>query len=118
MPMYCYTSDDGDYIHDIFPMNRRPKTVTVEGKDFFRSGICIHSGTRSNDPWPQHSCAMGVGVGQVQSAERKAAEAGVPTKFDPGTGDAIFTSRKHRRDFCKVNGFFDRDAGYGDPTPD
>lgn len=117
MPMYCFTSDDGVFVHDLYPMNDIPATVTVEGRMFLRQEICLHSGLQSSDPWPQNSCAMGVGLDQVKSAERRASEAGVPTKFHPGTGDAIFTSRKHRHDFCRVNGFFDRDAGYGDPTP-
>lgn len=117
MPMYCFTSDDGVVFHDLYPMGDIPKTVTVGGKKFHRMEICVHSGVRGNDPWPQYSCAVGVGVDQVNSAERGAAEAGVPTKFHPLSGDAIFTSRKHRNDFCKALGFFDGDAGYGDPTP-
>lgn len=63
------------------------------------------------------SVAIGVHPSQVEDAQREAAAVGVPTEYDPKTGDAIFTSREHRKRLCKALGYFDRDAGYGDPTP-
>jgi len=39
---------------------------------------------------------------------------GVPTQFDPRTGQAIFTDRSHRKRYLAARGFIDRNAGYGD----
>jgi hypothetical protein len=63
------------------------------------------------------SIALGVPPSQVEDAQREAAAVGVPTEYDPRTGEAIFTSRGHRKRLCEKLGYFDRDAGYGDPAP-
>lgn len=118
MPNYCFTSDDGDYTHEVFPISKRPKTITVEGKVFHRNVICEHSRISSANPWPQKSCALGVGTDQIESAEKKAWESGVPLTFDRSTGDAIIRDNQHRNQVLEVLGMHDNDAGYGQRVPD
>ena len=67
--------------------------------------------------WPMHSWAAGVHPSQRKEAYDESVRVGVPTQFD-ANGDAIFTSRKHRKDYCKAKGLCDWNAGYGDPEPD
>ncbi|MBN1460881.1 MAG: hypothetical protein JXA57_15215 [Armatimonadetes bacterium] len=62
------------------------------------------------------SMAAGVDPSQVDEARRQSVEMGVPTDFTPD-GDAIFTSRSHRKRYCEKVGLHDRDGGYGDPSP-
>lgn len=65
--------------------------------------------------YPMRSMACGVLPEQVAEAERGWMEAGVPTKFDPKTGDAIFTSPRHRTMHIQKRGLTDRD-GFGTTT--
>lgn len=70
-------------------------------------------GHRSNC-WPMYSDAAGINPEQRQQATEGARKAGVPTEFTRD-GRAIFTSQKHRRDYCRLLGFHDRNGSYGDP---
>lgn len=74
-------------------------------------------GVPSDSAWPMHSYALGVNPDQRGEAYEHSKEIGVPTQFDR-KGDAVFKSRKHRKDYCNAAGFYDRDAGYGDAAPD
>lgn len=65
--------------------------------------------------YPMRSMACGVLPEQAAEAERGWAEAGVPTRFDPKTGDAIFTSPRHRTRHLQKRGLIDRD-GFGTTT--
>lgn len=67
--------------------------------------------------WPMESTAMGCNPSEVARMEAHSREAGVPTHFNPETGDAILVSRTHRRQYAEVIGLIDRNAGPGDPTP-
>ncbi len=66
--------------------------------------------------WPMESWALGVGEHEVKAAEARLRKAGVPTHFNPNTGDAILTSRAHRNQVLRALGFVDRSGGYGDYT--
>lgn len=69
---------------------------------------------RKVSTWPMKSEAMGCHPSQVGEAMAEAAKRGVPTEFT-ATGEAIFTSKAHRKLYCESHGYFDRDASYGDP---
>lgn len=117
MPMYCFTSDDGTFVHKVFSIAGRPKTVTEGGKLFIRNVICEHSKMSSVNPWPQFSCALGVGVDQIDSAERAAHDAGVALTYDRKTGDAKIESNQHRNTVLEMLELHDRDACYGQRAP-
>jgi hypothetical protein len=67
--------------------------------------------------WPMESDAAGVAVDQVDECAAYVRERGVPTEFNPKTGNPIFTSQRHRKRFCEVTNLYDRNAGFGDATP-
>lgn len=99
-----------------YPSNKIPKTVRCEH--------CTRRARRSLGAmmapagnFPMTSSAAGVYPGQIDEAIRKSREPGmVPIEFD-GEGDAIFSSRKHRKDYCESVGLYDKDGGIGDPMP-
>ena len=66
--------------------------------------------------WPMESEALGVHPSQIADATEHARSIGIPTEFTPD-GLAILRDREHRRRYCEAVGVFDRNAGYGDPTP-
>ena len=70
---------------------------------------------KCNHMWPMVSDAVAVMPNQIQEAAEAARKHGVPTDFTP-KGQPIFTSPRHRRDYCeRVRGVVDRNAGYSDP---
>ncbi len=64
-----------------------------------------------------HSDALAVHPDQISDAEKDAAVKGVQTDFDK-EGRPIFRSRQHRSKYLRAYGYYDKDAGYGDPAPD
>lgn len=115
MPTYCYTSDDGtQHIERIYPMGKAPRILDIDGLTFKRDFRGELSPRACTGNWPMYSDAAGVHPDQIKEAYEKSVKDGVPTQFTPD-GRAIFTSRKHRKDYCRTIGMHDRNGGYGDP---
>jgi len=115
MPRYGYKDNEGNVIFRVYPMGKIPKFFTLGGKKFKRDIRSEHASFK-NTPgnWPMASDAAGVHPDQIQEASRVAVEKGVPTNFTPD-GRAVFTSRQHRKAYCRTIGLHDRNGGYGDP---
>ena len=64
--------------------------------------------------WPLKSDAAGVHPSQANEFRKDSMQRGVPTEFDKETGQAVFTSRKHRAQYLKAYGMHDKSGGYGD----
>lgn len=117
MPTYCYTSESGETRDIRFPWGTAPEHVQMD--DGFEgrrdraaegSGVKFHPGN-----WPMESEALAVHPDQVKEASMAADAAGVPTEFKKN-GRVVFRSAHHRKKYCEAFGYFDRNAGYGDPT--
>jgi hypothetical protein len=68
--------------------------------------------------WPMRSDAFGVHPSQAAEAYRESVAAGVPTEFDPHTGQAVFRDRHHRKRAVEaLSPMYDLDGGYSDPQP-
>lgn len=116
MPTYVYTTNDGENYEFVFSVGKAPKTKTVScGKKAYRN-ISAEHGEFKHKPglWPMKSWAIGVQPNQIPEAIDEAAKVGIKIDFSP-EGDAIFTSAKHRKQYCEFRGVFDRNGGYGDP---
>lgn len=115
MPRYCFSDEDGNTICRSYPMDSIPKKVKLGGKVFLRDirqEHCSVKNTAGN--WPMKSDAAGVASHQSKEAYEHSVRIGIPTEFT-SDGRAIFTSRKHRKDYCRAIGLHDRNGGYGDP---
>ena len=66
--------------------------------------------------WPHESYSLGVDPTRIHEAQKNLAAAGVPTEFNKHTGDAILTSRSHRKKLCQLMGLRDQSpkASWGD----
>lgn len=120
MATYSYSADNGHTIDRIFPMGKAPRRVKFKGRTYrrnYRGEWRRHRDGERAKLWPMRSDAFGVGIHQVAEATAHMKKMGVPTEFDPATGEAVFRSGLHRKRAVEVEGMFDRDAGYGDPTP-
>ena len=123
MAFYVYRRPDGTLEQvwmTIAEKERQEKNGKIKLDDGVigtRDIVAEHDGfTDTPDLWrrPIHSDAAGVGVDQIAQARKHSEEIGIPTDFD-SEGRAIFTSRKHRKEYCEAIGLYDKDGGYGDP---
>lgn len=117
MPTFCYTNESlGVTLEEVFPFGKEPpKTITREGRKFKRDLAAEWRGQPSQaGEWPILSDAVGVHPSQVKEAEAHAAKHGIPTEFTPD-GRAVLRDKHHRKRYCELIGFFDRNGGYGDP---
>lgn len=117
----CYTTDDAQppvTVERQYPSGKSPKKVKISGGRWaYRDIVAEQRGMKPNPGiWPMHSDFAGVHPNQCQEAYDHSVRNGVPTEFDK-TGAAIFTSRKHRKDYLRIAGLYDRNAGYGDAAP-
>lgn len=119
--IYCYVCPQCDHKQEVNkPMSESREPVSCE-----KCGLIMNRDIRSehsnfhNTPgnYPFESDAAGVGVKQVDEAIKHAIDVGVPTDFNKATGNPIFTSKGHRKEFCEKHGLYDRNAGYSDPKP-
>ena len=120
MPRYAYKDNDDNVIYRTYPMSKIPKSFTLGGKKFKRDVRTefreASGGNFKSTPgnWPMASDAAGVHPDQIAEATAMSIKKGVPASFTPD-GRVIFTSRKHRQDYCRTIGMHDRNGGYSDP---
>jgi hypothetical protein len=122
MPFYIYIDEKTGESHEILmsvgEMERRERpdgTIEHEGKTLVRSIVAEHRHVPGTPGcWPMLSDAAGVHPNQCGEAFTASVRDGVPTRFHPETGQAIFESRSHRRAYLKSRGLYDRNGGYGD----
>jgi len=114
--IYCYLCPACGHTEDVMkPMSKVdrpelcPKDQFVMVRDFG-----AEAGSHKPGNWPMTSVAAGVAPDQAVEAAVDASAMGVPTEFN-SQGDAVFTSAKHRKDFCRAYGMHDRNGGYSDP---
>jgi len=121
MPLYCYSCPKcGEVAQQHYALRDRrryiacPSCGTAFAKRDFRAE---HGGfRRTTGTWPMESDAAGCHPSQIPEHMQACQEAGVPTEFTPD-GQAVFTSRHHRKRFCRAFELYDRNAGYGDAEP-
>ena len=120
MAWFCFTTEDRTLTVEMeFPVGKAPASVELHDgvlafRDLGAENIAIH--TSSGNAWRGglHSDSMGVNPKQIPAMMERDKKHGVPTEYD-GQGRPILRSRKHRKEYAKSRGFFDRDGGYSDP---
>jgi hypothetical protein len=116
MPLYSFTSRDGETIEVEYPLHaKRPDRIRRKGKTFTRNIAADHNGFEDTcgKGWPIHSEALGVHPKQIQEAMAADRRDGVPTDYDRA-GRPILRDAAHRRRFLRAKGFFDR-SGFDSP---
>ncbi|MCP4899993.1 MAG: hypothetical protein GY906_23745 [bacterium] len=120
MPIYCYRSDDGEPLEQVFLRGKAPKTIVAEdGKAFRRdyqaelSGmIGIVKGSTSpirTRAWPMTCVSSGVQATQAGELRDHLRKRGCPTEVTRD-GDPVYTSATHRKKALKVRGMVDKNS--------
>jgi len=118
MPIYTYKCCGKK--REVFrPMSEAGQPVLcpicgfVMKRDFFAD----FGKQRTADFQPIVSVAAGVNPCQIPEMQKFDAAHGLAGTQYTGEGDVVFTSRSHRKKYCRAHGLFDRNAGYSDPAP-
>lgn len=79
--------------------------------ELLEDGATLPGGTKTC--WPMVSDGLACHPDQIPEIMERDKRNGVPTARD-GQGRPILTSRGHRRELLRLEGFHDKHAGYGD----
>jgi len=119
MPLYCYTTDDGETVERYFPMGGAPASVKVGDKVACRdraaeAPLCFVKGSQTpvkqgHGKWPMTCFASGVHPSQAQELRDHLKRNGVPTDVNKD-GDPIYTSKEHRKKALKARGMHDKSS--------
>lgn len=118
MPVYTFKCTEcGKQQEVVRPMSQSDKPVYCEkdGKSMIRDLQADFGKQRHADIWPIVSTAAGIHPDEVQDQMKRDRKNGVPTEYRDG--DPVLTSKSHRKAYLESRGIYDRNAGYGDPTP-
>ena len=118
MPVFCYSTEDGsETIEEVFRCGKAPASVTRNGRKYMRD-IGAEHGSFRNTPgaWPKWTIMSGVHPSQRQELAQFLEKSGVPTQVN-AQGEMKWESRGHRSKVLRALGYFDKNAGYSDPTP-
>ena len=103
-----------------FGEHDRPDEFYIDGVQVteaeFRAACPEREGmpaSSSTSAWPMRSVALAVHREQVDEANRRNAAAGVNAHYE-ADGTCVINSRADRRKLLKLEGFKDKDGGYGD----
>ena len=120
MPSYTYKCGKCGNRQTVVRSMTEPARIVLcekDGETMTRDLQSDFGKQQHGDIWPLVSYAAGVHPDQVPEMMAVDKANGVPTQYSD-EGDPTFTSRSHRRKYCRVHGIHDRNAGYGDPVPD
>ncbi len=123
MPLYCFTSKEGETIEEFFRMGKSPEALfRWRRKDdlykrkvkFFRDRAAEWSGgpaSGDKGEWPIECYASGVHASQAQELREHFKSHGCPTEVT-NDGDPIYRDHQHRKRALKCRGLHDR-ASFG-----
>jgi len=117
--IYCFICDECFETKELHrSIEKRNDLVKCQcGKDMRRDIQAEQGGHRAiNDTYPFASYALGIDPSEVAEHTAKDIANGVQTEYN-GDGEPIFRDKSHRKKYCESYGYYDRNAGYGDPKP-
>jgi hypothetical protein len=118
MPMYCYTTKDGQTVERSFPMGEAPEKVRVKGKVARRDYTAESKGGMKSSCWPMVadlSCAIDADQVAEARAYDKFAECPteyVPVEGSPGEFAPKLDNPHHRKRYMEAHALFDRNGGH------
>jgi hypothetical protein len=87
-----------------------------------RLGAMLESGRgpmlRSPECWPMRSDALGINPEQIPEQMAEDKRNGLDLEYDKVTGQCIIPGPSMHKKACIANGFFQKNAGYSEATPD
>lgn len=102
MPLYCFTSEEGETIEEFFPMGKIPKFVqkfVPDLRKYFRDLAAEWRGgpvSGNKGEWPIVCYASGVHADQAQELRDHFKKHGCPTEVT-SDGDPVYRDSKHQK---------------------
>ena len=120
MPLRPYISANGELRKELEVASPPPDEVVIDGVKFlfdWSAFAAVSRRPRQSAGWPMISEALGVHPSQIREAMEFNARHGVTGVTYAEDGAAVIDSRGARTQLAYAWGQFDRNAGYGDPSP-
>lgn len=112
MPIYCYTTDDGETVERVFPIGKAKVRVKLpRGKMARRDLQAEHAPRKAcGDAWPMQPC-VGSGVNANQAGELRKffKDNGCETEVTKD-GDPIYRDSQHRKRALRLRKMHDRSS--------
>ena len=115
MPVYCFTTKDGETVEQFFHLHQRPDFVELPDgrKALYDLAETLNPSTRRShhNGYPFESDALGINPDQM--SEQVAADNGNGlhgTKYNPVTGACVVESREHHQKLKRANRLHDRNS--------
>lgn len=116
MAFFTYTNEDGSSsITKSFPVGKAPKFIVDNGERFNRD-FSIGTNTQRPSCWPMTCDASAVNPKQILQVQQQLASHGLSCDFTP-KGQPQYRDAGHAKACLQARGFWHRNAGYGDATP-
>lgn len=116
MPYYAFTNKAGQSVERFYAMADCPRQVHHEGQTYKLDIVAMHRNTHATPgTYPFWSDAMAVHptqIGKMRAIDKKL---GLSANYNTTDGRVRFESAEHRKKYCEAHGFYDKNAGYGDP---
>jgi len=121
MPCYLYEDPDGWIVERVMTVaemeekSRDDDSIVEDGVVLIRRIDVEHGGYKHVEcsNWPKKCEASAVHPSQVKAMEKRMAELGCETRFTP-SGEAIYTSARHRTESLRLRGMYDKSGGYSE----
>lgn len=109
MPVYCFMTEEGVILDQVFPIGKAPRQIRVNGKVARRNYGAERKGIPASKGWPLTCVASGVNANQAGELRSFLASKGVPTEVTRD-GDPVYRDAVHRKKALKARGLFDKKA--------
>lgn len=115
MPLYCFTSKEGETIEEFFSMGKAPKSIRRKHVRYARDlGAELRGGPKSGSrgEWPIVCYASGVHAGQAQELRDHFKKHGCQTDVT-SEGDPVYRDHQHRKRALRCRGIHDEASFFG-----
>lgn len=100
-----------------FPCGKAPETFEKDGKTFKKDFSFWGAGGQHSSTYPRLCDASAVTPGAIKGFQDWGRKHGIDLEFTP-EGRAIYRDKAHERKCLAFRGMYQKNAGYGESTPD
>ena len=103
---FCFCGIATEHTEELYECSCGSKKFKSKSYRYGEKGTRVKGKT-----WPRESDALGVKPWQIEESMERDAKMGCPaTDYNPKTGNPIYTSYKHEREFTKKRGYHKRNS--------
>jgi len=113
IPIYCYTTEAGETVEELFPMGMAPPHITTEDGEYATRDLMAEKAGGSNHSanWPIECIGSGVSAHQAGELRAFFKKHGADCEVT-GDGNPVYRDANHQKKMLKLRGFCNK-ASFG-----